>query len=359
MQEKEEASFDVYLVQSPSQLLSAMEAAATKRLVKNVLVVRFTGCKNSGLHLERLISRFSWDRVIFFHGRKRHVSLFWSLPIFLIQSLSSFKGKVNALFIGDFRSDWMHFFRIIVKPETTVLLDDGDITLAIQKVYFSNNIYWPIKPGGLGFTSNIKSYVQTLIYKPFYKNANLNKPMDLFTSFEVESLRDQQVIKNSFKYLKSTSLMHSSLEDIVFYFGSKYTEATILKLDEELDFITKVVEYYKLINVNFVYVPHRDDSTEKLKKIQSEISVKIKYLGMPAELYFSQAQRLPKHISGACTSTLNNLVKMYQFETVTAFVLPFKLVPELFREDMYLSYENLRSLGITIIDFYGQKKFWI
>lgn len=352
---------NVYIVESPVQVINCIEAANWSNANNNVLFVRYSGREENDKQIKQLIKEFSWSEVVDCSIPKKPNPFKNALAeVKLFNQLARRYQKVNKLFIGEFRSKSMHYLRAALSPDETYLVDDGDITLSIQELYFKLNQYQlgPLqKHMPTGVVQRVKEIVRMILYIQFFKPVMKTVPIHLFTAFDVSAARDQKVVANRFSYFKGMQ-HHVDLNDQqVFYFGSKYNEAGLLTLEQELSFLKKVQFFFEKKQLQMVYIPHRDDSAVKLKLLESNFGLTVKRLGMPAEIYFIKSSTRPGYIAGACTSAINNLARMNDFNGVYAFALPFEQVPINFREDMYRSYDNFYALKVDVIDFYNQSYF--
>uniref|UniRef100_UPI001C1F4DD1 hypothetical protein n=1 Tax=Marinobacterium profundum TaxID=1714300 RepID=UPI001C1F4DD1 len=100
------------------------------------------------------------------------------------------------------------------------------------------------------------------------------------------------------------------------------------------------------------YVPHRDEDIVKIDKISSLFNVDVKYLHMPAEVYFAEADYIPACISSAYSSSINNLKVMFEFKEVIAFKLPIHVVDRSHRQSILNVYDYFESINIRVLDLY-------
>ncbi len=62
---------------------------------------------------------------------------------FLDDISKKYKGRVASLYIGEFRSSFMHMVRAAIKPENVFLLDDGAVSIKVINKYISQGHYYP------------------------------------------------------------------------------------------------------------------------------------------------------------------------------------------------------------------------
>ena len=77
--------------------------------------------------------------------------------------------------------------------------------------------------------------------------------------------------------------------------GTKYYESNLLKLNDEIELLKKIINYQK--NKKYVYVVKRSTSSKKISEIKKYLNISVIYFGMPLELSLLKDNRkLPKNI---------------------------------------------------------------
>lgn len=346
---------DLYVVESPLQALSAAEAKALNGdQVESVIFVK------SGLdarqvhngHLERSISFGEWENVVWL-GFSKYTKLKYHLSLIrlLLTIKKRYRGRVRNLYLGEFRSDWMLYLRCVIDPAKTFLLDDGAATLTVQERYLSKNILWPEALSGRFLRDAIKRF----LYKWMHDDRVARNMIHLFTSFDIPPAPGQEVLKHSFEFArKNIHVVESKPE--VYYFGAKYSEAGIMTVRSEIEFLSMVFDYYKNLGLVVVYVPHRDDSIAKVDLISKKFDVDVRSLDCSAEIYFSLSGYIPFRVAAAYSSVLNNLRFFRGSEGCDSFVIPAPMIERKYRGNISNIYSYYRKVGINIVDFESRNK---
>lgn len=346
--------YNIFLIESPFQLLCAAEALKHFNN-KGVLIVKYSGRIENDKQIKELIWKYSWSEVLeFYIPCNGNVFLNLLRTLKFILSLKRvalrYRKRANKIFIGEFRSGWMHVFRSYLQSRETFLLDDGDITIIVQEFYFRNGKYIPFNLQW-SFSSSFKDTVKFFYYLPFLPGLKYiqNEIINLFTIFDLDPLEGQSVIKNDLSLFRP-KVLKKSKEKVVYYLGSKYSEAGVLMMKDEVEFVKKITKYYKEKGVNFCYISHRDDSTEKLNEIQEVCDVNIRTLGLPIELYFLKSNTYPMYVAGAYSTALYSLNKILPECGISSFKLPSDRINEKFRKDVELSYRKISENKIEVIN---------
>lgn len=340
---------DLYVVESPLQALSAAEARfASDKKYDAVIIIKKAGVEREVCngHMWKVVWFGQWDQIKWlnlseYRGLRHHLSLI----LFLIKLKRDYRFKVRHLYIGEFRTEWMHYLRCVINPVKTYLLDDGAATLTVQNQCLSQRIYWPDVPT----RSYLKKALKRLLYSYIYDQKVARKPISIFTSFDLKPAPGQEIVKHSFELARSVQKNYQVIPE-VYYFGSKYSEAGVMTLDDEIAFLEKMVQYYISKKLSVIYVPHRDDSDVKMKLISGALDMRIKELGCSAELYFSTSNYRPFRVASAYSSVLNNLRLFFGEECCDSFIIPdFMIRPNNIKniKDVYLYY---RRIGLNVVD---------
>ena len=311
---------NVYIVESPTQLMSAIEAKNTQQ-GRNTLIVNY-GDRSRGENkrqIQQLVNSSAWDHVF----RVEPSSNQYFNPFLFLFYLLKFRLKFNKnntkVYIGEYRNYLFCLVAKVISKEKIVLLDDGSATIMLQKKLFSKGI------GLRSFYKNTKPYILFLVYSYLFSFDFDDSPPNLFSVFNLEPwLFSQQ------KNIRQKSIpVEVSLLDRFYFFGAKYSEAGLLDLKVELELLKNTFDYsYKKYGKAIVYISHRDDSAEKLEIISS-LGVEVKSLGQPCEEYFKIHKCVPKYIGGFYSTSLISLPTLFKIDSVISFNLTKYLATEL------------------------------
>lgn len=338
----------LFLAESPLQVLNCIEAAHYNGSKETLLVLRLNGDEQNDNQLLEASKVYPWKRVLSVRVENTNLITKTFQTLKLLNSVfSQIKCSVKSVYIGEFRSYWMALIRARYFESEHWLVDDGDITLSVDENYFSRNIFWPFSE-----SSPVSKLVKIINSKAY--NSLCVNPINAFTSFSLNGCCNQVIVMNKFDFLKSLRKPRLAEQKIVnssvYFFGSKYSEEGIIDFSEEAELFSRVENYFFSDYVDIYYIPHRGDSQKKLDYISSKTRMKVKRLGMPAELYFATHDDIPDTISAACSSVLNNLFKMFQFQSVVSFKLNLDDMDQKFSGDFKLTYMEYTRLGIEVVD---------
>ncbi|MCK7459135.1 alpha-2,8-polysialyltransferase family protein [Idiomarina aminovorans] len=338
---------NLFVVESPLQALVALELSLRFKDDKNGVVYRFVeGRERNNKQVESVLSQGDWSfkKSLLFDtssGLSTHKSILRELNYFK----KTFPKGIRQLFIGEFRSQWMHFMRSAVSPGKTILMDDGAATLAVKRKFIDKGIYFPEVLWKKG--NPIKRFVKRNMYSRFMKKRVLQSKIYFASAF----IKSESLYPIDFSFFKEMykSEPKKSSKKSVFFFGSKYSESGIISQEYELAFLGRVKDFYSSYECDLVYCAHRDESDEKLNVIRNEVGLQVILPDSPAEIFLLEHSENILEVSGAYSSVLNN-VKVILPEVI---VRAFQLVPEeicvKYRADIGLVYRYFDSEGVKVV----------
>ncbi|NYR13106.1 hypothetical protein HC000_11585 [Pseudoalteromonas sp. MIP2626] len=331
---------NIYLVESPTQLMSAIEAKNYNK-GKHFLIIKY-GSSNRHEHykqLKELVDPNHWDSVFsVFSVSNKYVNQLLVF-FFVIKFKFKFKSERTKVYIGEYRNIFFCILAKALSSRKEVLLDDGCVTIMLQNKYFSK------KKGMCNYYSNQKVFFVFLFFSYLFRFKIDDNPPDLFSVFNLkEWLLPCQ--KNERITLEPKKV---EVIDEFYFFGAKYSEVGILPLNVELSILLFSFEYIEeRYSQSFVYIAHRDDSQEKLSAI-SRMGITVKQLGAPCEAYFLALGCVPRFIGGFYTTSLISLPSMFEIEKVVSFDFSKYIDDENIKSNTNYIYDYLKDSHVDVI----------
>ena len=340
----------LFVVESPFQLLSALEARNYFKKAYSVLILKYSGSSDqkNDFQLRKIIDEFNnFDEIIeiqpFSGIREANYRL-----LFILKMLQIKKIVFSKIFIGAYRSWYHRIFWDILAPKEKYVLDDGNITIELQKRYLPTGKYYDLSKG---FKKGLKQVSFKLISLFFYTGKNdFHKNFHLFTCFDLAPYNKiQKVIKNKFSFIKNNSKKKYVDESKICFFGGNLSDLNLLSRDLELSLLEIVINYYKSKNKELVYIPHRREMVEKLELIRNKFNIDFITFSYPAEIEFLLMETHPYGIASFVSTALFTVSKMFDFGSVEAFYLPMDAIAEAYRQDIISVYDEYRKT-MKVID---------
>lgn len=345
---------NLFVVESPLQALVALELAESFRGKKNGIYYRLCGegRERNDLQIRKVVELGEWcfkHEVRF--DQSNSYSHHQSVRKFVLQESHKF-SKVGGLFFGEFRSHWMHIFRMAMPAKSYVLLDDGAASLTVKHAFIDKGNYFP---ADYFYSSQklVKKLAKVIYYKYHYRDLyDEHKrcyPVEVASAF----LKEESNYKVDFSSLRERFLKPSEVtapsESKAYFFGSKYSEAGIISLGSELELIKSVVDYHKSFGLSTIYCSHRDESPEKLDYIQGLGCENVISPDVPAELFLLERHEEVAMISAAYSSVINNLRLVLPGKEINSFVLKEDSINEAHRVNIKRVYKYYEEIGVNMI----------
>lgn len=281
---------NIFLVGTPLQLLNAIEAIHHFELKNNVLILIHRSMEANRVQMQSIVSMHAWSEIIEIPYRSGS-NLFSYIKI--IRYLSYF--TYNYMFVAKLESI-QKIFIANIKKNKVFLLDDGALTISI----YENQI----KPNKINKYSfkEIRFFLLGLKIK-------VHDAINLFTYFNLEATEQTSVVKNCLNFLKTSYLAASSVDSERIYFLGQPSFKHIC----DIEYIDGVMNLTSWFDKKIVYIPHRGESSERLKSLieRNNSLVEILNINMPIELYFLENKIYPMHIVSYYSTALVTLKILY------------------------------------------------
>jgi hypothetical protein len=267
---------DILFVESPLQLLNALEAINSFDLEDYVLYIRYSNQTINDKQLDRLIGIFDIKstkmKKIHLSSKNRNILDYMKILFYFLDSKFL---KINRLFIGNIDSKFLSLIYKNVSKNKIIALDDGAKTIALQKKFNETDFY------------------------------------NLFTMYNLKKLNNQIIYKNNYNNVKSLLKNKDKTENILFL-GTKLNEVGIISENEYILLINKIAKYY---NKNIIYIPHRGEDEKKLNKISKFQNFKIKNIDYPVELYGLYEKEIPNTVASFYSTALLSMQNIYGIQS--------------------------------------------
>jgi hypothetical protein len=331
---------NLFIVESPFQFLSAIEANNHFSNEDNILIIRYSNGINNNKQLSRLKEFIDWGKI--FEIKNEGSAVYSSLKLlFLIVKIKKQYPEIDKILIGEYRSWIMREYFNLLDPIKCFTLDDGSITIELAKSYIDTGKEYSIYKRWKALARDaIRTVFRVCMFKSLKKRIDIN----LFTCFDVDDYIDKKKLtKHSFEYIKRKNSDKLVLKNIVYFFGGNISELGIITQEEEIDRLIKINDYYNRQDIKLIYLPHRKESYEKIKIIEKSIKAKILHLQYPAEIEFILMSEIPQYIGSFMSSALFTVSKIMEFKEVTAFQIEYEIINPPYLPDIVSVYESYRK----------------
>ena len=113
-----------------------------------------------------------------------------------------------------------------------------------------------------------------------------------------------------------------------------------MTLEEEIEILGKIKQYYVDKNYTFWYAPHRHENRDKIYRLEKELDIHITTFKYPSEIEFLLDESIPSNVASYFSTALFSLKKLIAFESVETFFVP----PEKIQNNRKAAIENIYKL---------------
>lgn len=272
-----------YLIESPMQLMSAIEAKHYFAPDKNILFIRYNGEARNDLQIKKLLKYDHFDRIYSTTIKKGHMIAYSKL---LYVYLLLLIYRTNVLFVGNFKENFMKCVYKLLKKQKCIFLDDGAQS----------------------------SYLYSMD-----RNAN----MFSYFKFAHDGNSSRLYVHNSFEFFRSQMQIEGKqvLDNTVFFIGAPLVEKNMIDEEQFHFYFSKIAKTYNDLGQIIKYIPHRHEETDKLQRYSNIV---IDRLDEPIELYLLHSTELPSTIASFYSAALYSIQIIFHeyISDITSYYLP-------------------------------------
>lgn len=325
---------DLFVVESPFQLLCAIEAREHFHSENPVLVVRYSLDQKNNEQIDSILALVTWPRVQKIMASSHMVYFDAKLMAFLA-GLKRRKSLFRYIFIGEYRSWVQTLFAKNLACEKVFLLDDGNGVISLQASYLPSARIYPIRRAKLLLYQSLALLMRL--------SWSVSPIINLFTTFDLQPFAGQEVINNRFQFLSQMLLAKPVKKNTVFFFGSNLSGQHVISEEYEFEMLKAVCAYYAAQGLELFYIPHRREEAAKVARIASETGMAIREFRLPAELEIIYLEWLPGKIASFYSNAISGLSRLHDFDSVDAFYLQPAEINPVYREAIEAVYEDYRN----------------
>jgi hypothetical protein len=328
---------NLYLVSSPFQCISAIEAKKQLNLNNNVLVVIYYLKDGNSVisQIRDTLSVTQWDEIIEI-GIEKKKSKF-SEYISAIKKLK--KESFKNLLAGDF-GQFSAILMANLKIENIYAIDDGIGTMKWHENELNPNLENYVK-----FSKKIKM-LRYLLFG--LKTSYDKKKINYFTMFDLRPYYGEKIIKNEFTFMRDYVLSKKQNNGVVYFLGQALLEDKWVKNKDYIQFLKFIKNYFVLQNIKIVYIPHRREKNLKDLDCLIDENFEIKSLSLPVELYLFSVDKFPFAVCSFMSTALYSIQKIFAIKTMAFYINQKDILEN--HDDIENRYNELKSSGVEIVE---------
>lgn len=320
---------NLFFVESPLQLISATKARDYFKILNAVVYININ--KKGDQNHQQIINELDdkWGRVHLLHKKGRFQQYFQFFLMLFKLSLK-YKNNVERFFYGEYRSTDFAIYESVLSPSESILLDDGAVTIAVQKNYIQKRQHIIL----------IKGLKNTLFKRILTRERTVP---NLFSFFDL----NQYLLPRQVNYypVKSENRIVSLSNDL-YFIGGKLSEAGYINEYDELKILEIIIKEYSSSDI--YYIPHRGESTEKISKVE-HLGYTIKRLNKPLENFYETTGVMPKKVISYYSTALYTCYLTFGTQVkLTAVDIRKYLTAKIVTQNVDAVYDYYSDIGIEI-----------
>jgi len=324
---------NLFLVSSPFQLLSAVEAKNYFNDPVNHLVIFYSLSRRNNSQMNKLLRLTDWDHIIQSESTYS-TKLLYIKQLLLLKIIQVRRPFYDKIFIGHFRSEIFTLFVRNLPHNEEYLLDDGTATIEIQNNLL-RNYNEKHRPNYLWMRTALLKFL-ILKHKPLDK-------IHLFTCFDLEARSNQVIIKNDFSALKRLSPADIEKEaDKIYFIGGDYVEKKYFSQRYYIETLKKIRKYYK--NKQLIYIPHRGEDHINILKIGGLDGFVVERFDNIVEVEFVLRNVYPRTVASFTSTALYTLQIIFPHAQVESFYVPPMEINPIFQSKIEQHYNFYKKL---------------
>lgn len=341
---------NLYIVESPFQLLGALEAQGYYGGY-SVLIVKYGIESGTNSQIRSMLEYGRWGKVLEIGQNQSGLMARLQLYRLLIE-MRWRKIIWQRVFLGEVRVWALMRIVDVLGPNEVYILDDGNVTLALHAEMA------PVKGAREGAIRRLMSTRAALLdlligalLRPFATGVTNN--YGFFTCYDLDSIYPKQIIiRHQFQRLKTLKTFCDINDAEVMFFGAPLSELGVIERTVELACLALIGKYYCARGLRVTYVSHRRESDEKLKQIADVLKLDVVRFNVPVEVVILTRQYIPSRVASFYSTALYTVSQLVRLEGADAFELEAATIEGRYREEVREAYDAYRKI-MNIIPLYA------
>lgn len=319
---------NVFMVETPLQLLNAIEARQYFRLGNNVMVILLTGLVQKH-YFSNLVNSSDWESVIYVNIRFIHrnydfclhrpanlyerilelsATLYQIIKRKRIDNIAKHIGYADNIILGDYKegqNDHMRHFVNKLKHNDVIMLDDGTDTILVneeRKNYLYHNA--PVAIHGSN-PKNLKEYFKKCFID--WDTTGVEN-LTFFTCYNVVVRKGDKLIKNEYTYLRNIKNKSVNNKD-TWFLGQPLIDDGFMTKSMYLKYMQYIYDYFN--KKEFYYIKHPRESRKYADIVVKDLNISEKIIDVPVEYEMTVRGNKPRCISSFFCSALENCCHIF------------------------------------------------
>lgn len=365
-----ERPFDLFVVESPLQLINAQEAHFHFESGASGLLILTTEAfsRRQFDNVAAALPGFPWTNIWYADIKTHFVDTAkWKSPhgtlaslvdkyndIFRLANRRRLDRRLSSVprgsrvFLGNYLNEHKPYFRHIanaIDPREVILLDDGTDAILVNR----QRVAWADAGGALkresdGSLPGWSGRIKRSIRRRYVDWDDRQYPtVTFFSAFKFETSSRDTHVSNDFQVLRSVQKLRT-VSDEVYVLGQCLAEDGYLGREEYVESVAALCRCFA--GRRLVYVPHPRESGDTIRGVVTCTGARVFNPGIPIEIALLSSSVLPEAIASFfCTALANCSVVFGDSLRAYAYELDSKGLRKN-RSHVAAIYDSMRSLGL-------------
>ena len=334
---------NLYIISTPIQLLSAIEAQKHFETKNNILVILFflvLDGKNINQMFD-LLEFFPYDKLITYQNNNG-VKIFNLIKY--IKEISS--TKYENVFFGHSTPLYRRMIANL-RYKKLWFLDDGVLTITVHNQIYNTEISNTNLSSLPSEKTGYKMKLRNLYY--WLNNIKIDcqlKDIRFFTMFSLHKYQNEKIINYDFSYIRELFHTQTEPDNTIYILGQPLKRAIKMHTFDYIRYLDSIFKCYS--NRQIVYIPHRTEIMSDWFQyiLYSKENVSIVYPDMPIELYFLKKHIMPTTVISFITTALFTIKKIFPLSSIKYIKINTTQYTKHHQENIQLIYDNYKKDGI-------------
>lgn len=289
---------NLFLINSPFQLICALETKEEYKLENNILAITKQATEKSQKQLNSLVKKEDWDHIVNLPGTAK----VFTVPLFIRKVKKMTEGSpLKNIIYPDYLCWRANLIIKNIDHKKSIMIDDGAMTITHYLDYLKDKKSFS-RPKGF------KDTLLKLMFLQPVKNIKFRDNFELYSTFHfpcedfIKKTNNLNVLKH---HIKNTSVMNNSSPAA--FIGQGYI-GSIAKIK---DYIKKIDTFHNIVKKDIIYFPHRAESSEVKKAVSNLDYIIYHDSEWPIELELSEKSISISSIGGVMSTALYTLSLIY------------------------------------------------
>lgn len=318
--------YNIFIVAGPLHLMNSIEAVHEFKTENNILLILYTDNKRQLEQMEKLIGFINWHTIKYLPLPQKNIDKILFVKNIHNRLKDIEKDKINKIFVGEYRSDHVNHIVNYFQNINIYLVDDGLAQVSYHKEMSQQSL---------------KVKIRRLVYKAiFYKLSRIK-----YIFYTIYDIENEHIIKNSYSFFKA-QISNKKVKKSIYFIGQPLVELGMVSDDTYKNEIKKIIHFYG--DKKFIYILHRRENIENIKKISSQLNFEYKEFNNLIELEMINSKKIPSDFATFFSTAIVTLPHFIKESRYQSFKIQDRYIEKKFLSGISDTYLEFKKIGLRV-----------